>query len=451
MFSELVVTLALVAATIAVVGRLNRCPSDSKPLVQVVVLGDIGHSPRMQYHALGLAQQGKVLVELIGFPGSKPIPELSKNSSIIIRHIRPIHISPRLKVPFVVYAILKVVWESLQLLGLLLFTRYRPEVIMVQTPPAVPCMAVAALISKLTGSRLVVDFHNITYMHLGSKVKTPALLWAVRMYEQIVSRLATVSFCVTKSMAEFLRDSFRISRVYTLYDKPGPQFVGRTSPVARTDLEHRLKALGIMNTPFTAYDFIAVSSTSWTKDEDFGLVLQALPEYSRATAEKKTLLFITGKGELRDEFISKFNALDLKNIDLVTAWVPAADYPLVLGCANFGISVHTSTSGLDLPMKVVDMLGSELPVIAVNFPALKELLGAADEGGLTFSTGAELASCMQKLTVDVDATKNRDRLSAFGAKWRRQTFKSEWMSVVWPVLEPMILPPSRQARKRMEQ
>ena len=48
--------------------RGNHNNSKSKDRIQVVVLGDIGHSPRMQYHALSIAKHGAP-VDLIGFQG----------------------------------------------------------------------------------------------------------------------------------------------------------------------------------------------------------------------------------------------------------------------------------------------------------------------------------------------------------------------------------------------
>jgi beta-1,4-mannosyltransferase len=85
---------------------------------------------------------------------------------------------------------------------------------------------------------------------------------------------------------------------------------------------------------------LLVSSTSWTADEDFGLLLDALEIYNRVASGKRDegglpriLVMITGKGPLKEMYMGKIQeaqyAWDF--VRCISAWLDSADYPLLLG------------------------------------------------------------------------------------------------------------------------
>lgn len=83
---------------------------------------------------------------------------------------------------------------------------------------------------------------------------------------------------------------------------------------------------------------LLVSSTSWTPDEDFSILLEALALYEeRATKPDarlpKLMVVVTGKGPLKDTYMSSVKELQKrwKWVRCISLWLEAEDYPLLLG------------------------------------------------------------------------------------------------------------------------
>lgn len=91
---------------------------------------------------------------------------------------------------------------------------------------------------------------------------------------------------------------------------------------------------------------------------------------------KHLMLVITGSGERKKIYqeLIKENRYKWKYISVIMKWFKADDYPRMVACADVGICLHYSSSGFDLPMKVVDMFGTGLPAVAARYPTYSEYL-----------------------------------------------------------------------------
>jgi beta-1,4-mannosyltransferase len=159
---------------------------------------------------------------------------------------------------------------------------------------------------------------------------------------------------------------------------------------------------------------VLISSTSWTADEDINVLLEAVKECEAhllrahkkkkkkekdAAASPQLLVLITGKGPMRAMYEEQIEGLGLQMTAIKTLWLEAEDYPRLLGSADLGVSLHTSSSGLDLPMKVVDMFGAQLPVCAIDFKCLGELV-QHQQNGLVFQDSAQLAAQLVEYVLE---------------------------------------------------
>ncbi|KAF9695137.1 hypothetical protein EKO04_006768 [Ascochyta lentis] len=371
--------------------------------VQIAVLGDIGRSPRMQYHALSIAKHGG-RVFLIGYQESEIHPDIVSSPLIQVVPLvpAPSFLRSSSKLLFPILAPLKVLWQVRSLYRALCYRTQPGRWMLVQNPPSIPTLAVASLVCFIRNTELVIDWHNFGYSILALKLgNNHPLVKVSALYERVFAKLAKHHFTVTHAMARVLKDSYGVT-AQALHDRPGPMFRPIDSQ-ERSEILSRLHetaqyAQDLTTSTQTPWKLI-VSSTSWTADEDFSLLLDALCTYSaQVTANPtlpKILAIITGKGPQRDHYLSKIRTLNqenkLQNIVIRTAWLTTSNYAALLAAADLGVSLHTSSSGVDLPMKVVDMFGAGLPVVGWGkFEAWPELV-QEDVNGKGFESAQQLA------------------------------------------------------------
>jgi beta-1,4-mannosyltransferase len=282
---------------------------------------------------------------------------------------------------------------------------------LVQNPPSIPTLAVASLVCLIRNTDLVIDWHNFGYSILALKLgDSHPLVKVSALYERIFAKAAKHHFTVTHAMARVLKNSYGVT-AQALHDRPGPMFRPINSQ-ERSEFLSRLPdtaqfAQDLTSSPKAPWKLI-VSSTSWTADEDFSLLLDALSAYSAQVTSKtqlpKILAIITGKGPQKEHYLAKIRTMNqekkLSNVVIQTAWLTSEDYATLLAAADLGVSLHTSSSGVDLPMKVVDMFGAGLPVVGWGeFEAWPELV-KEDINGKGFGSSQQLAEQLLSLFGD---------------------------------------------------
>uniref|UniRef100_A0A2P2I6I8 Chitobiosyldiphosphodolichol beta-mannosyltransferase-like n=2 Tax=Hirondellea gigas TaxID=1518452 RepID=A0A2P2I6I8_9CRUS len=389
----------------------EQISSISHGRVNVVVLGDIGHSPRMTYHSLSLAKEG-YSVNLFGYSNSKPQEELLSHPNINIIALKQ---TPKQlnKLPMLLRFVMRVLWQALTLWVSLLAAK-RPKTLLLQNPPCVPALPVCWLYCLLFRVRLILDWHNYGYSILALTLgERHPLVSIYKTVEKIFGKLASAGLCVSRAMKDDLKKKWGIKNVTVHYDRPPTRF----HPISIEDkhnlflkLTPQLPCLAGSAPDKTVFTerfadgrvcyfedrpALLISSTSWTEDEDFSILLRALTAYeqralSTPTEYPRLIVIVTGKGPLKDYYLEQTRLCAWQMVQLETVWLDPEDYPRLLAAADIGLSLHTSSSGLDLPMKVVDMFGCGLPVIAQYYPTLEELV-KPNINGIIFKSWDELA------------------------------------------------------------
>jgi beta-1,4-mannosyltransferase len=399
----------------------------------------------MQYHAHALVSNG-VDVDLVGLEGTPLSKRITDDPRITVHRIKGTRLRIRRSLYGSSYAVAGL-FDAARL-GLRLWRTLRrlppPDLVLVQNPPAFPTFAVTWWSLRRRGVRFFVDWHNLGYTLLRLRLGHwhPAIRLA-RWLERRDARRVDANLCVSRGLAAFLESRFGVSNAHVLYDRPASAFV----PIERGDRErHRQALFGRLGVHGGTVGFV-VCPTSWTEDEDFDVIIDAVVRLehrirgweaaSRVRRFPDLVVLVTGDGERRAEFERRFAGLPARRIHLRARWLEPDDYPRVVGSADLGLCLHRSSSGLDIPMKIADLFGAGVPVLALDYGACLAERVRHGDNGLLFSTAEQLADIVFDLFENYPADQKRlERLRTGARKSSRPTWEEGWTREARPVLLP---------------
>ena len=420
----------------------------------VLVVGDLNRSPRMLNHCLALTEAFPNIneISLIGYNGGDIRSDIANNPKIKQYHIRKGINKFLSKLPrflFILAALIKIILQTLSLTWIL-FRIPKFKFLILQNPPGIPSMLICWIICRLRGAKFIIDWHNYGYTILKVNNRPNFLVNLACKYEKYLGKKSDLNFCVSQAEKRDLKKEFNIDAI-CLPDRPVKGLFKFLNELEANDLyknyPNELYSLIDTHLPENKNlkPIVMISSTSWTPDEDFSMLLDAFIKTEEMIKEsiedktqkniynitedkiKKILFLITGRGPMRDKFMDKVSEANLKYFDVKSIWLESDDYPKLLSLVDLGISLHYSSSGIDLPMKVVDMFSGCLPVASVYYETINELV-KENENGFLFKNSKDLGKILKNVIIELSATGKCEKIIKFRENLHKELDKNDWVS-----------------------
>lgn len=342
------------------------------------------------------ALEHRFRVEIVGFRGA-PLPEAVRDATIsTMPGFGGVRGRGAAALPL---GLIRQVLLAVALVWRLMRVR-RADAILAQTPPLFPALPILLVYARMTGARLVVDWHNSTAAMAAQRLGSGFVATWIERVERRIARRTRHHLAVSATMAAWLRVDAAVLRDVA---------PARFHVPSRRSLE--------------AAPLVAAPS-SFSIDDAFDILAEALRICdSRLHSSERLAIALTGYGERREDVLESLERLQLQHITVSSPWLDEADYIALLASADAGLSLHHSSSGLDIPIKIAEMLACGARVLAFDYGGALREVGAPLTG---FRSAEELAHALLSLV--------RDARGSGDVAPRGSTWNEEWAPVVLPLL-----------------
>jgi len=287
----------------------------------ILVLGDLNRSPRMLNHSKAISDLLTDIneVSLIGFNGGCLRSDISNDNKIKTYYISDTinHIVKKLpRFLFILSALLKIIFQMISLVWILMFKIPRPKFLILQNPPGIPAIYICSIICFMRRTTFIIDWHNYGYTILDVNKRNKIIVYIAKLYEKFYGKCSKINFCVSDKMKEHLKDNMGIDAI-ALPDRAMPNVFKRLNmndshiffnkyfkdEKETVNISNIFTDTNITNNSVTFKKnrpILMLSSTSWTPDEDFNLLLEAFIICEKKLTEnkiinQKVVFIITGK------------------------------------------------------------------------------------------------------------------------------------------------------------
>ena len=152
----------------------------------ILVLGDLNRSPRMLNHSKAISDLLTDIneVSLIGFNGGCLRSDISNDNKIKTYYISDTinHIVKKLpRFLFILSALLKIIFQMISLVWILMFKIPRPKFLILQNPPGIPAIYICSIICFMRRTTFIIDWHNYGYTILDVNKRNKIIVYIAKL------------------------------------------------------------------------------------------------------------------------------------------------------------------------------------------------------------------------------------------------------------------------------